>query len=328
MSAAQPMVELRGVKKSFDGVDAVRGVSFEIPAGQVVGFIGANGAGKTTTMRMMATLEIADEGEIRVDGWDVREHPGEVRRLVGWMPDSFGTYAHVTVFDYLDFYARACGYRREERRRRVAEVMEFADLSALADRPMNGLSKGMAQRLCFGRTILHDPRLLILDEPAAGLDPKARLEFKNLVRLLKERGLTIFISSHILSELGEMCDALLFIDQGRVVHHGTAESLQETQGNGACLLEIQVDGSEQPLLQWLSQQPGWRVLDQSQGAVRAEYTSALRSDLAVVLRRMVQDGIRVSEFRRQERRLEELFVDVLRNQPREGQTPAQGRNNG
>ncbi|MHA3774086.1 ABC transporter ATP-binding protein [Verrucomicrobiota bacterium sgz303538] len=310
--SAEPVIRVREITKAFDGVQAVRGVSFELSPGQVVGFIGANGAGKTTTMRMMATLEVPDSGTIEVGGWNVLEHPNEVRRLIGWMPDSYGAYAHVSVFDYLDFYARACGFRGAERERRLAEVMEFADLSPMADRPMNGLSKGMAQRLCFGRALLQEPSVLILDEPAAGLDPKARIEFKNLVNLLRKRGTTIFISSHILSELGEMCDSLLFIDQGRIVHHGTADSLQHREGPAMCLIDIQVHGSEQPLVEWISMHPGWQLIAAGRSGVRAEYQSSEREQLAEQLRRMIHDGILVTDFHRQERRLEEIFVDVLK----------------
>ena len=190
--------------------------------------------------------------------------------------------------------------------------MEFADLGPLAERPMNGLSKGMAQRLCFGRALLQDPPVLILDEPAAGLDPKARLEFKNLVQILARKGTTIFISSHILSELGEMCDTLLFIDAGKVVHHGTAQMLQERTGVGACVVEILVHGPEAPLLQWISMQPGWKLVTQLRGGARAEYELPDREQLAAQLRRMIQDGIQVTDFHRQERRLEEIFVDVVR----------------
>ncbi len=310
--SAEPIIRVWNITKSFNGVHAVRGVSFELARGQVVGFIGANGAGKTTTMRMMATLEVPDSGTVEVGGWNVLEHPAEVRRLVGWMPDNYGTYAYVTVFDYLDFYARACGFRGADRERRLAEVMEFADLTPMADRPMNGLSKGMAQRLCFGRALLQEPAVLILDEPAAGLDPKARIEFKNLVNILRQRGTTIFISSHILSELGEMCDSLLFIDQGGIVHHGTAESLQHRDGPVSCLIDIQVHGPEQPLVQWLSMHPGWPLVATGRSGVRAEFQTNDREQLAEQLRRMVSDGIQVVDFHRQERRLEEIFVDVLK----------------
>jgi ABC-2 type transport system ATP-binding protein len=310
--SSESIIKVHDVKKAFDGVQAVNGVSFEIPQGHVVGFIGANGAGKTTTMRMMATLEIPDAGTIEINGWDVANRPREVRQSIGWMPDNYGAYEHVSVLDYLDFYARACGFRGVERRRRVEEVMQFADLGPLAERPMNGLSKGMAQRLCFGRALLQDPPILILDEPAAGLDPKARLEFKNLVQLLARKGTTIFISSHILSELGEMCESLLYIDAGRIVHHGTAAMLQERNGSSAFIVDIQVHGSELRLVEWLSMQPGWKLMAQAKGGVRAEYESGDKEQLSLQLRRMIQDGILVTDFHRQERRLEEIFVDVVR----------------
>ena len=311
-TSAEPIIRVRNVSKSFENVTAVRDISFDVPPGHVVGFIGENGAGKTTTMRMMVTLELPDHGSIQVGGWDVVEQPGEVRRLIGWMPDSYGAYPHVTVLDYLDFYARACGLRGEARADRVKEVMEFADLTTLADRPMNALSKGMAQRLCFGRALVQDPKVLILDEPAAGLDPKARIEFKNLVHLLSRRGTTIFISSHILSELAEMCDSLVFIHGGRVVRQGTADSLRDQDGEEACIIDLQVHGSETPLIEWLATHPGWKLFEQRKGLVRAAYESNARERLAGELRRMVTDGIAITDFHRQERRLEEVFVDVLR----------------
>ena len=197
---SEPVIKVRDLERDFGDVKAVCGISFEIEVGRVVGFIGANGAGKTTTMRMMATLEMPTAGSIRICGYDVVNSPNEVRHRLGWMPDAYGTYDNTTVLEYLDFYGRAFGYQSAERRKRLEDVMEFADLSPIADRQMSTLSKGMAQRLCLGRTLIHDPAVLILDEPAAGLDPKARIEFKNLIRLLAARGKTIFISSHILTE--------------------------------------------------------------------------------------------------------------------------------
>lgn len=324
MSGRAVAIEVEGLTRSFENVRAVDGISFRVMQGQVVGFIGANGAGKTTTMRMLATLDTPDSGRLRLGGWDVTEYPAEVRRRVGWMPDHYGVYQHVSVFDYLDFYARAYGYAGEERRRRVREVMDFADLTQLADRPMNGLSKGMGQRLCFGRTLLHDPDVLILDEPAAGLDPKARIEFKNLVRLLAERGKTIFISSHILSELGEMCDSLLFIDAGRIVHHGSAESLTRDE-SAAAVVEIRVLGAPGPLENWLAVNAGWRVLDRRRDGVLAEFQSDEPGDLAVQLRRLVGEGIEVIDFHRREKRLEDAFVELLRKENgRSGPPPLPG----
>lgn len=311
---SEPIIEVRDLRRSFGTVEAVKGISFSIDPGKVVGFIGANGAGKTTTMRMMATLEHPDEGSIRIGGYDVLENPSEVRSKLGWMPDSYGAYENMTVFEYLDFYGRAFGYKEKERSKRVSDVMEFTDLHGIADRPIDKLSKGMGQRLCLGRTLVHDPEVLILDEPAAGLDPKARIEFKNLIRLLAQRGKTIFISSHILSELGEMCDHLLFIDAGRVVHQGSTESLVDHHGVQT-LLEIRVAGDPEVLFRWLEASGQFEISDRLKDGVRVRLLQpdpAFRADL---LRRMVMEGVPVIGFFKVERRLEEAFVDMLRMQP-------------
>lgn len=313
----ETLVTVQQLNRVFDNVHAVKDVSFEIRRGQVVGFIGANGAGKTTTMRMMATLDVPNSGSIHIANYDVVQRPGKVRRLIGWMPDHYGTYAHMTVFEYLDFFARAYGFKRQERRTRVEEVMDFADLTVLADRPMNKLSKGMGQRLCFGRMLLPDPEFMILDEPAAGLDPKARLEFKNLVRLLAQRGKTLFISSHILSELGEMCDTMLFIDGGKLVYHGSAESLkrnhgQAANGNAQTVLDIVLAGTGDQLAQWASLNAHWKLVEERRDGGRLILESTDPLVLAAGLKKMVIDGLPVIEFRREERRLEDAFVDMLR----------------
>jgi ABC-2 type transport system ATP-binding protein len=306
------IIQVENLERDFGDVKAVNGISFEIEEGKIAGFIGANGAGKTTTMRMMVTLDRPTAGAIRICGQDVMEHPGEVRKRVGWMPDTYGTYENMTVFEYLDFYGRAFGYKQTERRERVQRVMEFADLSAIADRPMNTLSKGMGQRLCLGRTLIHDPDVLVLDEPAAGLDPKARIEFKNLIRLLSEQGKTIFISSHILSELGEMCDQLLFIDAGRIVHHGTTESLKRHNGTQS-LVEIRVSGNPEALYAWIATSLDVELVDRINHGARVRVPET--ADLSPLLRRLVLDGVEVIGFFKVERRLEEAFVDMLRTQP-------------
>jgi ABC-2 type transport system ATP-binding protein len=314
---ASPLVEVRGLNRVFDSVHAVQDLSFAIRRGAVVGFIGANGAGKTTTMRIMATLDEPTSGQVIVDGLDVVEEPSKVRRLVGWMPDAFGTYPNMTVFEYLDFFARSYGFSRTQRRERVEEVMHFADLLPLADRQMGKLSKGMGQRLCFGRMLIPDPEFMILDEPAAGLDPKARLEFKNLVRLLAARGKTLFISSHILSELGEMCDSLLFIDGGRLVFHGDAESLkhgQPTNGEAAMMaVQVTVAGDPRPIVEWAETNQGWSVLEERRDGARLACEGSEPAFLADGLRRIVAAGIPVIEFRREQRRLEEAFVDMVKD---------------
>ncbi len=306
-----PVVSVRDLHRTFAAVEAVRGISFDILPGQVVGFIGANGAGKTTTMRMMATLDLPTSGTISVDGHDVVTEPNLARRRIGWMPDAYGTYDHTTVFEYLDFFARSYGYTGAERTRRVDDVMTFADLHPIADRMMDKLSKGMGQRLCLGRTLLHDPAVLILDEPAAGLDPKARVEFKNLVRLLAAEGKTIFISSHILSELAEMCDTLLFIDAGRIVHHGSSDSLLEDTATRA-LIDIRVHGDPEVLAQWVALNPDVSLVDTKREGARVAFEKSDPESLAGALRKMIADGVPVTDFHRENRRLEDAFVDILK----------------
>jgi ABC-2 type transport system ATP-binding protein len=182
---------------------------------------------------------------------------------------------------------------------------------------MEALSKGQTQRLCLGRMLLNDPEFMILDEPAAGLDPKARLEFKNLVRILRDRGKTLLISSHILSELGEMCDTLLFMDGGRVVHHGDKESLQRRDSQTGAVFEITVYGGVETLGNWLAVRPGWKLVETMRDGARAAFAQSDAASIAAEVRRLAAD-VHLVEFRRQERRLEEAFVDMLR----EGVRPA------
>ncbi|MAS92805.1 MAG: ABC transporter ATP-binding protein [Verrucomicrobiales bacterium] len=305
-----PAIEVTNLSRHFEGVHAVRGISFSVSPGQVIGFVGANGAGKTTTMRILATLDYPTEGTAKICGVDVVKYPEQVRRHIGWMPDHYGTYSNMTVLEYLDFFARALGFRGEERVDRVTEVMEFTDLTTLADRLIDKLSKGMGQRLCLGRSLLHDPDVLILDEPAAGLDPKARVELKHLIRILSEEGKTVFISSHILSELGEMCDSLLFINQGQIIHHGTADSLKRGSSE-SCLVEVQLASEPEKLQEWAELSPGVKFVDATKEGGRIEIDSAEKEEIAKVLRRMVTAGLEVSDFHIQERKLEDAFIEIL-----------------
>lgn len=309
MSAA---IRVNNLYRYFGQLKAVNGISFEIPHGSVCGFVGANGAGKTTTMRILATLDYPTMGTAEVCGINVVHHPAEVRRLIGWMPDHFGNYEHMTVLEYLDFYARAFGYAGKERRERVQEVMEFTDLVPLAERFSNKLSKGMTQRLCLGRALLHDPQVLIMDEPAAGLDPKARVELKHLIRVLAREGKTIFISSHILSELGEMCDSLLFVNNGRIVHHGDAESLKHgTDAGGGMLYDVQISGDPERLSEWCAVNPYAEFLESRKHGGRIRIEGGEPDRAADVLERMVRDGLRITEFHKEQRNLEDAFIDML-----------------
>jgi len=305
-------LKVNNLYRYFGPLQAVNGVTFEIPHGSVCGFVGANGAGKTTTMRILATLDYPTLGHAEVCGINVMHHPSEVRRLIGWMPDHFGNYDNMTVLEYLDFYARALGYKGKERRQRIEEVMEFTDLIPLAERFSNKLSKGMTQRLGLGRALLHDPQVLIMDEPAAGLDPKARVELKHLIRVLAKEGKTIFISSHILSELGEMCDSLLFINNGRIVHHGDSESLKRGSDTyGGVLYDVQVDGDAQAVSDWCILQANVEFMEARKHGGRIRIDTQDPAKAADVLARMVKDGLRIVEYHREQRNLEDAFIDIL-----------------
>ena len=316
-----PSIRVSDLYRSFGNIHAVDGVSFEIPCGQVVGFVGANGAGKTTTMRILATLDYPSSGTAEVLGVDVVDYPAEVRKILGWMPDHFGTYEYMTVVEYLDFFARALGFKEQERLDRVKDVMEFTELDKLADRLINTLSKGMGQRLCLGRALIHDPEVLILDEPAAGLDPKARVELKHLIRILAEEGKTIFISSHILSELGEMCDTLVFINQGKIVHFGTAESLKKSSADKT-LVSVEVEESHEKLEQWAAMAPSVSFVESTKQGGRIEINSSDPKVIAGVLKKMIHDGLSVTEFRREERKLEDAFIEIVGNLERQAEAEA------
>ncbi|MEM7700098.1 MAG: ABC transporter ATP-binding protein, partial [Verrucomicrobiota bacterium] len=303
-------IDVRKLSRHFGMLHAVRDITFAVEYGQVVGFVGANGAGKTTTMRILATLEYPTSGAARICGFDVLKQPAEVRRRIGWMPDHYGTYTNMTVLEYLDFFARALGYRGEERIERIVEVMEFTDLTSLSDRLINKLSKGMGQRLCLGRALIHDPDVLILDEPAAGLDPKARVELKHLIRILAEEGKTVFISSHILSELDEMCDSLLFINQGQVIHHGSSEALRRGKTE-SCIYTVQVAGDPEQLQEWALMAPNVAFKETTKQGGRIEIDSVEPEIIATVLRRMINEGISVIDFHQEERKLEDAFIEIL-----------------
>lgn len=326
------IIEVNNIYRDFGRVRAVNGLSFKIEAGQVVGFIGANGAGKTTTMRLMVTLDVPDHGSINICGMNTLDHPREIRRQIGWMPDHFEAYPNMDVWEYLDFYARAFGLTGRQRTARIADVMDFTDLDVLAERPSNRLSKGQTQRLSMARALLADPEVLVLDEPAAGLDPKARIEFRNLVRLLAEQGKTLFISSHILSELGEMCDNMLFIDNGKLVHQGSSESLRFHKADGRLRVRLRVCPQSTPRLeQWLAGNPQITLekagangngssVSSGSGAgsslgIELLVPSAPEAEpetlLAALLRDMVGAGLEVYEFHRVERKLEDAFVEIL-----------------
>ncbi|MEC7984402.1 MAG: ABC transporter ATP-binding protein, partial [Myxococcota bacterium] len=213
--------------KSFRGVKAVQDLSFSVNPGMICGFIGPNGAGKTTTMRIISTLLLPDKGMVWVNGHSVLTHPREVRASIGFMPDHFEMEDALTVRDLIEFYAAAHGLRGNEKEKAIRDVVDFTGLSPLMEKQSTSLSKGMRQRAALAVTMIHDPKLLILDEPAAGLDPRARIELRSLLRVVADMGKAVLISSHILAELSEICDQVVVLEKGRLMGDQNVQDLQQ-----------------------------------------------------------------------------------------------------
>jgi ABC-2 type transport system ATP-binding protein len=215
------IVEARGLLKRYDGTIAVAGVDLSIDQGEIFGLVGPNGAGKTTMLRMLATLLAPTAGDAEIAGESIRRNPQAVRRVLGYMPDAFGVYDDMKVWEYLDFFGRCYGLGPAQRKRMIGDLLELVDLGAKRDAYVLTLSRGMQQRLCLAHALVHDPQVLLLDEPASGLDPRARVELRELLRELRSLGKTIVISSHILPELEELCTSVAIVDRGRVLAAGT-----------------------------------------------------------------------------------------------------------
>ncbi|MGH2418139.1 MAG: ABC transporter ATP-binding protein [Candidatus Limnocylindria bacterium] len=312
-----PVVETRGLVKRYGDQLAVAGVDLVVGPGEIYGLVGPNGAGKTTMMKILATLLAQTAGEAYVTGIPVDADPLEVRRRIGYMPDFYGVYDDLRVWEYLDFFARCYGVPANRRPTMINELLDIVGLGDKRNGYVEAMSRGMRQRLCLAHTLVHDPALLILDEPASGLDPRARVELREILRELRAMGKTILISSHILPELGEMCTGVAIIDHGRVLRSGSIDEIERSL-RASALLRIDVLGDEAAVAaarDWLGTDP--RIADvlegttNGDGAVRIEAsfdgTPEAQADL---LRRMVEAGHRVVGFHQATSDLEEIFLKV------------------
>jgi ABC-2 type transport system ATP-binding protein len=311
---ARPAFEFRNLHRFFGRLKAVNNVSFRAYPGQVMGFIGPNGAGKTTAMRILATLDLPTAGDAFVDGLSVVDDADNVRRVLGFMPDSFGRYPNVSVHEYLDFYARAYGFRGAKRRDAVERVLTFTEMHKLAEKPIDTLSKGLSQRLGLGRTLIHDPRLLILDEPAAGLDPRARVELRELIHLLAtDLRKTILISSHILTELSEICDSAAIIEAGKILACGTVneilETLQHRRGRSAALITLRVLRNAEALERILLEQPFVSAVKLAGESVSFQFDGD-DAQRAGLLRNLIEQGVEIVEFTGKTENLEDAFMAI------------------
>ena len=220
-------VTVQNISKRYGKTQAASDVSFSFESGQIYGFIGPNGAGKTTTMKIMASLEIPDSGDVLYDGVSVLNYPDRVRAFLGYMPDSLPVFKDIQVWEYLDFFARIYGLKGAKRRRTLADIEEFTKLGDMRNKYLNELSKGMKQRVSLARALVNNPSVMLLDEPAAGLDPRARMELRSLLKILAEQGKAILISSHILSELQDICNGAVIIEKGKILGAGNLDELME-----------------------------------------------------------------------------------------------------
>lgn len=308
LQSSGPMIELRRIHRFFGKTRAVNDISFEVYRGQVFGFIGPNGAGKTTSMRILSTLELPSYGDAFVDGFSVINDPDLVRRRLGFMPDGFSMYPNMNCVEYLDFFARAYGLIGKDRIHSLRRTLSFTGLDKIASKPITGLSKGMRQRLCLGRAMIHSPAVLILDEPANGLDPRARIELRQMIQQLAVEGTTILVSSHILTELAEMCDQVGIIERGRLLATGSVAEIQRTM-QGALRVQMTTLDRCRELCQWLTHQPGVSDIQINGNTLTFELEGAADQQ-AALLKSIVLAGFSITEFAAHRETLEDVFMKV------------------
>jgi len=302
-------LEIDNLVRHFGKTRAVDGISFGVDAGEVVGFVGPNGAGKTTTLRIVATLDEATAGDVWIDGISLFDYPEEGRRQIGYMPDALPEHADMTAHEYVDFFGRAFGLRGAALREAVGEVEAFTGIEPFRDKTLKSLSKGMKQRVSLARALVHRPDLLVMDEPANGLDPRARIELRELVQAVAEDGKAILISSHILSELYEMCSSVVIIEQGRLVGKGTVETLANNLGATQQIMLRALAPAPRDLVRLLLELPGVTDAHVRGDNCIAEIAAGPEA-AADLLAALVQRGVRLIEFRPGQAGLEEIFMKV------------------
>ena len=335
-----PMVEITHLRKEYKDLVAVKDLSLELEKGDIFGFIGPNGAGKTTTIKMLATLLIPTAGSAKVDGIDCVREPEKIRSIVGYMPDFFGVYDDIKVWEYLDFFAAAYRIARDKRPQIIDDVLALTDLSVKKDAYVESLSRGMKQRLCLAKTLVHDPKVMLLDEPASGLDPRARIEIRELLKELQSMGKTIIVSSHILPEMEEFCNKVGIIERGELIVAGDVNTIAR-QVRGQHTIEIGVVGEVEraeaillgmsDLVREVNVTNGLRQLEETPaeelrtqtlqrssfgsrgGVLQIGYIGEIDEEYRV-LSALVQAGIKVKAFHTPETDLEDVFLRVTKGQ--------------
>lgn len=306
------MIRTANLTKKYGEMYAIRGINLELEQGDLFGFIGPNGAGKTTTMRIIATLLTPTYGEAYVCDNSIYTHPEEIRRLVGYMPDFFGVYDDMTVIEYLEFFAAAYKINGPARRKRCDEMLDIVDLDFKRDAYANTLSRGQTQRLGLARVLLHDPQVLLLDEPLSGLDPRARIEMRNLLRKLGQMGKTIIVSSHILPELADICNKVGIINRGEMGFNNSITELIKTV-RPRTILEISIAPAERTdeAAQWLQSSDLVAEVQEERGKLEVTLAENV-DDYSSISSSLLEAGFRLKKFAEKETNLESAFMALTK----------------
>ncbi len=306
------MIEIKGLTKKYGQFKALDNLNLTLSEGTVFGFVGANGAGKSTTFLVLATLLQPTAGDVFIDGVNIRKNPAAVRKMIGYMPDFFGVYDQLKADEYLDFYGASYGIPEAERQKLIPQLLELVNLSHKRHAYVDLLSRGMKQRLCLARSLIHDPKVLILDEPASGLDPRARVEMRDILRTLKKMGKTILISSHILPELAEMCDEIGVIDNGRLIAHGSVAEIQDKL-RGERVITIRLTGPLDSTIAFFEEDPfvsNIERLDANDG-ITFSYKGT-EEDQVILLKRAIMNNVPILSFMEHVTNLEDVFMEITK----------------
>ena len=302
------MLELKAIRKKYGNFPALDGLDLEIKKGELFGFVGPNGAGKTTTVKIITGLLSPDEGSVRIDGVDAVKDSRSLKQKIGYVPDFFGVYDNLKVSEYMEFFASCYGLEGLQARKRIMLLLEQMKLEDKADFFVDGLSRGMKQRLCLARALIHDPELIVLDEPASGLDPRTRLDYMATLRELKEQGRTLLVSSHILSELSELCTSIGIIEQGRMVLQGSMEQIFD-RVNSSNPLNISVFSNKDKALSILKSHPCVQTISVDEDEIKVGFMGD-RQDEALLLQQMIDADVMISGFMREKGSLESIFMQI------------------
>ena len=303
------MLKINNLCKSYGKFKAVDNLSLHIPKGEIFGFVGPNGAGKTTTMKIVSGLLDATSGEVYVGGINAFKNSKELKRKIGYMPDFFGVYDDLKVMEYLEFYASIYKVKGQERTKICNDLLQLVDLSDKREAYVDSLSRGMKQRLCLARSLVHNPDLLVLDEPASGMDPRARVEMKEILRTLKNMGKTIIVSSHILPELAELCTSIGIIEGGKIVISGTVEEIMNKVYNTKTL-RIKVLDNLEEAINILREYPNLDNIDKTSDTTIEMSIDGDEKHMSTLLKRLIENNIPVVTFNLLDGSLEDVFMRV------------------